>query len=238
MIRSGSACRSQKAFRPGSSAFRSTVATSRTSPSAYPAWVRACVTAAAMRPSGTPRRQPTPSVRGRAASLAVVMTGAAPQARATAYARAFPPPSCPPRMGMTCRAASSRTSTAGSRVLSRGRPDRKRTAIPAAPISTQARAPGYAARKASCWRPSVQGRYTVTRRPAAVSARSSVPASAHAPACTGQTPTSGGLLSGGPLCSAAVTSPDCPPRGGSGARRRGRTGGSVRSARRGRPARG
>ena len=52
-------------------------------------------------------------------SVAVVITGSAPSTLDSRRASRFAPPMCPERSGITCRARSSRTKTAGSVFLSR-----------------------------------------------------------------------------------------------------------------------
>ena len=71
-------------------------------------------------------------------SVAVVMTAAACSAAASACASAFAPPMCPERIGMTKRARSSITSTAGSVFLLRTKGAISRTAMPHAPMKMSA----------------------------------------------------------------------------------------------------
>src|SRR5260363_289609 len=72
---------------PGSFAFRSIVATSRTALTERPP--SAHFTAASMGSTPAPRRQPMPIVMGFSASVAVVTTGAAPVICAKRLARRF-----------------------------------------------------------------------------------------------------------------------------------------------------
>ena len=71
-------------------------------------------------------------------SVAVVMTGTAPQAAASSRARSLAPPRCPDRIGTAKRPHSSTTTTAGSVALLRQWGAMARTAIPAAPTKISA----------------------------------------------------------------------------------------------------
>ena len=71
-------------------------------------------------------------------SVAVVMTASAPSALDSCTVSRFAPPMCPERSGITCRARSSRTKTAGSVFLSRTYGAISRTAMPHAPTKINA----------------------------------------------------------------------------------------------------
>ena len=79
------------------------------------------------------------------ASVAVVITGTAPQAAASRQARSFAPPRWPESSGTAKRPHSSSTTTAGSVALLWQWGAMARTAMPAAPTNTRASA------AANCW---------------------------------------------------------------------------------------
>ena len=71
-------------------------------------------------------------------SVAVVMTGMAPAARATVCASSFAPPKCPDKSGTAKRPASSIATTAGSFAFEATCGAIARTAMPAAPTNRSA----------------------------------------------------------------------------------------------------